>query len=127
VKPMMEQELEHIPSRRLSTLSTTTSHSASSHSASSPPYVQRIYKKNPKPPCPDADPLEVHHFFKEVILANRINIDEAQAAEVARKLQVNGDGLYRLDKEQFVKAFEAQGAIIYDLVLHGKWGYVCKF
>ena len=106
-------ELEHLPSRRLSNVN-----------ISPPPLTPRVHKKNPKPPHPDADTIEVQEFFKEVFLANRVNLDDTQAATLALKLQVNGDSLYRLDKETFVKAFEAEGVIIYDLVLHGKWGYV---
>ena len=57
----------------------------------------------PSAPTPDASPRQVRKFFKQCFLAHRTGLREAEAEEeasqLAVKLRINGNGLYRLSKE----------------------------
>ncbi len=57
-------------------------------SASLPPSapLKRIKKPNLQPPGPDTDTAEVQDLFKDFILANRADPDEAEATQISFKI-----------------------------------------
>ncbi len=88
-----------------------------------------LQRENPSAPSPNSSSAEIQLFLKDFFLANDTSLDESQAEEIASKLRVNGESIYKLSREAFNKAFDAQGDAIYDIVQGGQWGYVsgCSF
>ena len=82
----------------------------------------------PSAPPPDATPEQVRKFFKQCFLVQRTELSEREAEEQATllsvKIRVTGDALYRVRKEDFTAVFGFEGAVIYDIVQAGKFGYV---
>ena len=52
---------------------------------------------NPRSPPPDPSHEDIEDFF----LANNSSLSQSQAEERATKLYVNGNTLYKLDKDAF--------------------------
>ena len=74
----------------------------------------------PSAPPPDASSQEVQNFVTAYFPYNEF--DQSRARAKAEKSEVNGDGLYRMSREDFVKIFEANGGLLYDIIQY--WGYV---
>ena len=77
----------------------------------------------PSAPHPDASIQEVQNFVTAYYLYN--GQDQSRARAKAEKLiDVNGDALYRMSREDLVEIFEANGGPLCDIIQDGKWGYV---
>ena len=82
-----------------------------------------MQRGKPSAPHPDATIEEVQNFITAYYLYN--GLDQSRARAKAEKLDdVNGDALYRMSREDFVKIFEANGGPLYDIIQYGTWGYV---
>jgi len=97
----------------------------SSPSIPSLPSIQQTYhRKKPFAPHPDATNQEVEFFFKDYFLATDQAITEDDAGIKAKKLRINGYGLYLLPQESFKDAWGPEGRGIWEVLVAGKYSYV---
>ena len=91
----------------------------------SAPRQQARITEYPDAPAPTSTPQDVQNFFIEIFLANSETLNQRQAEEMAKKMEVNGQGLYMLNEETFKEAFGHHGVILYNILRTGKYGLVC--
>lgn len=67
---------------------------------------------------------EVQCFFRDCFLAFRPLLDQEEAEMEAKKLMIDGVGLYTFSAEVFRDEFGPAGRAIYDIVDNGYYRYV---
>ena len=93
----------------------------------SPPTEEPSMIRSYTIPTPNSTSQEVRKFFLDFFIAHDDRLSQSQAEELAGRFSVNGEGLYLLEKESFVKIFGEYGKILYKVLQNGKYGYVSRY
>jgi len=78
----------------------------------------------PKAPDPIADTAVVRKFLIQFLRAIRYGRTEPEAVEMARRMPVDGELLYKQTEEDFTNAFGIEGRTIYCTLQRSNYSYV---
>lgn len=82
-------------------------------------------RSRPQVPSPSATPTEVRLFLTNFFLALDDTISQTEAENEARKIKLDGKGLYELSPEQWLEEYDIQGQTIYNELQESRFGHVC--
>ena len=75
-------------------------------------------------PTPSSTSQKVRKFIADFFIANDDRLSQSQAEAIAGRFSFNGESLYLLEKESFVKIYGEYGEILYKVLHNGKYSYV---
>lgn len=78
----------------------------------------------PDPPSPHASVLKVRHYLNKIFQALDQHCNTGEAELQARRVLVDGEGLYDVTEKRWLETFGVQGKNIYQHLYNSRYGYV---